>query len=424
MSRTIRHRVAFTLVELLVVIGIIALLAASGVPAIRSMIYSSSGSMAESQLRFALGAARDLAIRNASGDTAAVFTYEPGGRLTIVPVIYVGTILDTKDPEKPVTDSTTIQGYREVFAPSALAEPVQLPAGWMVRGFAPAGSVFAPGNNNDSPPVQVPSNGWYYEVSPVGNRRLNLGTDLISGLPSRGNWVFPETGFFDASITDRGSGPRPNSRNTFMVRFQSGTGRIVAVSPNPIVVLLPRNRIDTNSAAALADVKSPVWAGSSDWRRIDHTDNLVSWARSVCSLVPAADAASLVGCRSTDAVLVASVNIIALYDESRMASALGARGLNRVTGGIYGGAVGAISTSNEAPKAPNIDVGLWPASTFVASGGSQAEKAERVQMLINNYLLNALRAQNITPGSGTNAVDSDARIFTVDTYIGSVSEAK
>jgi type II secretory pathway pseudopilin PulG len=425
-----RRAIGFSLVELLVIIAILGILAAAGIPAIRNMIYTSTGSMAETQLKFALGAARDLAIRSASGDTAAVFTFEPGGRLTVVPMVYVGRILDTKDPEKSLSDPTVQSGYRDVFAPSALAEPMQLPAGWMVRGFAPAGSIFADGPNNES--ILVNSNGWYYSqpASAAGNRRVNITTDPIAnGQSSRGNWVFPETAFFDPDVTERGTGPRPNSRSTFMVRFQTGTGRIMGASPTPAIVLLPRGRIDTTNSQALANVQSPVWAGSGDWRRIDHADNLVSWGRSVCNLVPPVDAAALIGCRSTDAVLAASVNIIALYDESKMANAIGARGLNKVTGSIYGGAVssGTVnSTANEIPKAPNIDLSLWPTGTFVASGGGPLVQAERVQILINNYMLNALRLVDVAPGSAptTARIDSDARLFTVDTYLGSVSEAK
>jgi len=425
-----RRAIGFSLVELLVIIAILGVLAGAGIPAIRNMIYTSTGSMAETQLKFALGAARDLAIRNASGDTAAVFTFEPGGRLTVVPMVYVGRILDTKDPEKSLSDPTAQSGYRDVFAPSALAEPTQLPAGWMVRGFAPAGSIYADGPNNDLPSTIVNSNGWYYSSnSAPGNRRVNITTDPIAnGQASRGNWVFPETAFFDPNVTERGAGPRPNTRNTFMVRFQTGTGRIVGASPIPAIVLLPRGRIDTTNTQALANVQFPIWAGSGDWRRIDHADNLISWARSVSRLVPPVDAAALIGCRSTDAVLAASVNIIALYDESKMANAIGARGLNKVTGSIYGGAVssGSVnSAANEIPKAPNIDLSLWPTGTFVASGGGPLGQSERVQILINNYMLNALKLSDSLPGApATERIDSDARLFTVDTYLGSVSEAK
>lgn len=60
-----RLLVAFTLLELLIVVAIIAVMAAAGVPAIRNIIYTSTASMAETQLKLSLNAARDLAIRNA-----------------------------------------------------------------------------------------------------------------------------------------------------------------------------------------------------------------------------------------------------------------------------------------------------------------------------------------------------------------------
>lgn len=430
-AKPVRHparAVAFTLVELLVIVAIIGVLLASGVPAIRNMIYTSSGSLAESQLHFGLGAARDLAIRSAGGDTAAVFTFEPGNRLSIIPMVYVGQILDTRDPDQPL-GAAAPTCYRDVFAPSALAEPVQLPAGWMVRGFAAPGTVFADGMNAESPPVMVKSNGWYYEqpATAKGNRRLNLGTDQIAnGLANRGNWVFPETGFYDPSVTERGMvGSRPNNRNTFMVRFEAGTGRIVGANPTPVIVLLPRVQIDLNEPNSLASQRVN-WTPNqrSDWRRVDHTDNLAGWARAVCKMPDSVDAAALIGCRSTDSALASSVNIVGLYDESRMASAIGARGLNRQTGTIYGGAITGLNTATEVPKAPNIDLTLWSGSTTVAGAGADPNRAERVQMLINNWMINALRYSDVVATDPATSINSDARIFTVDSYLGSVSEAK
>ncbi len=428
-----RRTVAFTLVELLVIVAIIGILLASGVPAIRNMIYTSTGSLAESQLRFALGAARDLAIRSASGDSAAVFTFEPSengrGRLTIVPMVYVGTILDTRDPDKDLSQ-TTVTTYRDVFAPSALAEPTQLPAGWMVRGFAPPGTIWGAGQQNFDG-VPVPSNGWYYESSPAGNRIINApgaggtGNDPLAipaNAPNKGNWVFPETAFYDPEKTDTG-GSRPNSRNTFMVRFQSGTGRIVGMSWTPSVALLPRPTIDATKTNALPKQSTGI-TSPSDWRRIDRADNIVGWARSVASMPNPTDAAALIGCRSADAALAGTVNLIALYDESKLASAIGARGLSKVTGSLYGGAankggvIGSASAATEVPKAPNLDLSLFPSTSIAATD------AEYVQVLINSYIINALKYSNVDGGSNTTFIDSDARIFTLDTYMGSTTEAK
>ncbi|MBX3379129.1 MAG: prepilin-type N-terminal cleavage/methylation domain-containing protein [Phycisphaeraceae bacterium] len=407
-----RRSIGFSLIELLVIIAILAVLAGAGIPAIRNMIYTSTGSMAESQLRFGLGAARDLAIRNSGGDTAAVFTFEPGGRMMIIPMVYVGQIVDTTDPSRKVGIANAPTAYRDVFAPTALAEPMQLPAGWMVRGFAPPGAIFAAGPNNSGSTVE--SNGWYYEKNPVGNRRMNLGNDTIASAVNKGNWVFPENGFFDPLQTDTGE----NRRNTFMVRFQAGSGRITGASVDPVIVLLPRNQIDWNTPGARPTGLTPAFTSKGDWRRIDFADNLPNWAKSVAKISEYDDIAALIGCRSADAALACSVNLLALYDESRMAQAIGARGVNKVTGCIYGGAVGTLNNASEVPKAPNIDLSLWP-TTSLASGN-----AEYVQMLVNNYMLNALKYSDVESGGPATNLDADARLFRMDSYLGSIVETK
>jgi len=401
----------FSLVELLVIIAILGVLAGAGIPAIRNMIYTSTGSMAESQLRFGLAAARDLAIRNEGGDTAAVFAFEPGGRLSIIPMVYVGQILDTSDPTRRAGIAGTPVAYRDVFAPTPLAEPVQFPAGWMIRGFAPPGAIFSSAPNNSS--VVVPSNGWYQDNTSPGNRRINLGNDRIANNnPNKGNWVFPENGFFDPLETDTGG----NRRNTFMVRFQGGSGRITGASVTPAIVLLPRNTIDWNTVAARPSLQTAMT--QSDWRRVDFADNLPNWARSVTKLPDNRDIAALIGCRSVDVALACSVNLLSLYDETRMAHAIGAKGVNKVTGSIYGGAVGSLSNVNEIPKAPNIDLSLWPSTSTAASD------AEYVQMLINNYMLNALKYSDVDAGGPTTKLDADARLFRMDSYFGAAVETR
>src|SRR5436305_8362895 len=86
--RGVRGRRGFTLIELLVVIAIFVLLLALAVPAVSSLMDSSEESMAQNALRSGLAAARDAAMRSSGyDDGAAVFFYEPGGRLSIVPCI-------------------------------------------------------------------------------------------------------------------------------------------------------------------------------------------------------------------------------------------------------------------------------------------------------------------------------------------------
>jgi prepilin-type N-terminal cleavage/methylation domain-containing protein len=424
-----RRSIAFTLLELLIVVAIIAVMAAAGVPAIRNIIYSSTSSLAESQLRLALNAARDLAIRNPTGDTAAVFTYESGGRLTIIPAIHVGTLLDGQDPGLPYTTTTSNpKVYRDVFVPTPMVDPVQLPQGWMVRGFAPPGSIY-----NNSPAVPdingdpVVQNGWYYEnfTAPVvGNRNINLDSDPLINGQSRGTWVFPENAFFDETKREQG-----DYRQTFMVRFQRGTGRVLGSTFIPSVLLLPRSRIDSNTyPTALADVTPPI--GPNDWRRVDRIEDLVGWARSVLALNPA-QAAALIGARSTDSVTVNSVGILGLYEETRMAAALGASGVNRITGTIYGTTPTErpnVGSANEAPKAPNIDVKLWGVGTIVEGLGQDFDKSKRAQDLINSFMIGALKARdihrNLNFTDGNRPIDADVRLFVMDTYLGNPKEVK
>lgn len=422
----VRRSIAFTLLELLIVVAIIAVMAAAGVPLIRNVIYSSTSSLAESQLRLALNAARDLAIRNSSGDTAAVFTFEPGGRLVIVPCVQVGTLLDGQDPGLPYTNPTNPKVYREVFVPTSLVEAVQLPQGWMVRGFAPPGTIYNSSDRdiNGQPVVQ---NGWYYENfsgTVVGNRNLNIGTDPLVAGPSRGNWIFPENAFFDATRAEQG-----DYRQTFMVRFQRGTGRMLGATFVPSVVLLPRGRIDTTTyPGALPNINPAL--GPTDWRRVDRADNLTAWARSVLALPPD-QASALIGARSTDCVTVNAVAILGLYEESRMAATLGASGLNRVTGTIYGTTPtlrAAVGSAGEVPKAPNIDVTLWRPGTAINAAGADFTQSEQVQVRINSFMIGALKARDVYTGlsgsDGARAVDADVRIFVMDTYLGNPKEVK
>lgn len=425
-TRARRVLAAFTLLELLIVVAIIAVMAVAGVPAIRNIIYTSSASLADSQLKLALNAARDLAVRNASGDTAAVFTYEPGGRLNIVGMVYVGRILDSKDPSPNAAGNNT-KVYRDVFVPTPLIDPVQLPPGWMVRGFAPPGSIYD-ASSIDINNVPVVQNGWYHDNitgAKVGNRLMNVGTDPLIPGTNRGNWVFPETGFFDPTKWDEG-----DFRQTFMVRFQSGTGKVLPPDAVPAVALLPRDRIDTDSYPNALPTLSSGAMGKTDWRRVDRADNLVSWARGVMAL-SSDDAEKLIGARSSDSVTTGSVLLLALYEESRMAEAIGAKGLNAVTGTIYGTTPSdraPVGTATESPKAPNIDVSLWQDGTFVKAGGADYVKSERAQILVNSYMISALRLRDVYTGlnftTGSAPVTSDVRLFTLDSSFGNPTEAR
>lgn len=138
----------------------------------------------------------------------------------------------------------------------------------------------------------------------------------------------------------------------------------------------------------------------------------------------------MIGARSSDCATVSAVLLLGLYEESRMASALGATGTNKITGTIYGTTPTdrpLVGASDEAPKAPNIDVSLWRTGTSVATGADFA-RAERVQILINSYMIAALRAKDVFTGlsgaAGDAQVDSDVRLFTLDSSFGNPTEAR
>jgi len=274
--------------ELIVVITIMVLLIGIAVPGFTAIIRSSETSLAVNKLATGLGAGRDAAVTAGVGsDGAAVFFFEPGGRTVIVPCVQVGVLADRTGGTGTVD--------RDVFVPLPGIEPVQLPANWTVRGFAPRNSI-------DSP---VNPNGWY---------------DAGTYDPDEGNWVFPETGFYDQTAADDGA-----DRQTFMVRFDGGTGAVSTSKTEPALVVAERP----------SDKDRPP-SGLADWTRIDHRTDLGRWARRV--LVDASlsddDRRDLLGDRSGDTVLVRPVTELALANEIVMARDLGIR-LDALTGSIY-----------------------------------------------------------------------------------------
>ena len=242
---------AFTLTELLVVITLLVIVIAVGLPAFGAMLASSNRTLAIGQFKAAMSAARDAAIRSTDSDSAAVFFFEPGGRMTIVPCVQVGTVQDRDHLNWNQYPNFTVK--RDVFAPAGSSEPIQLPPGWMVRAFA-GSAMLDDGNAN--------ATGWYGEVP--GSREYNA---------DNGSWVFPETGFFNQDA-DRDTGANNRTlRQTFMVRFEKGTGNLVVNQAFPSVVLAPRS---SEQGAVTRVVGTPL---ETDWRRVDRTDNVAQWAR-------------------------------------------------------------------------------------------------------------------------------------------------
>ncbi len=368
-------RSAFTLTELLVVITLLVVIVLIGLPAFGALLYGSERTLAEAQVRVAMTAARDAAIRGEGSDGAAVFFAEPGGRLTIVPCVKVGVVTDRPGPGQNDPDQLI---ERDVFAPIATVEAVELPAGWMVRAFAAPGVLHDANTNN---------NGWY---APWPGRVYNGQT---------GSWVFPETGFYDpAAVRDSGAGGKAK-RCTFMVRFEAGSGQLKLADSRPAVVVAPRGDRPDLSLAPAQHWKDPMRASS-----------VANWAKRLLArpVTNAAAAGSvtqtelndLIRDESGNTVLAAAVSIIALYDESRLASAVGSRGVSRTSGTLYRNV-----NDSGAAKEPAIDSSLFP------GGVSPVEFQRRVdQWMLGRLQLNG------------RDVPSDAIVMTMDKYTGQPRE--
>jgi type II secretory pathway pseudopilin PulG len=346
MKRSTRPNTAFSILELLVVISIMTIVILIAVPSFQSLTYSMRRSSAENSLKGGLRAARMVAIEAGDGvDAAAVFIHEPGGRITIIPCIYVGELLD----QRPGSRSPLVRA--QIFAPVAGVDAIQLPKGWSVRAYAPPNS------------ITTGRSGWYNS----GNYPA-----------SRGNWVFPETGFFDPRQSDDG-----DNRQTFMVRYRGGSGEVDLSSVEPVLVLDP--------------VASDIFRSGTFFKqfRADLAIDKVRFVRSVLDddvtfSGPSGlrNRADLLGNRSTDTVLARAVGQIAVFSESRLAGGVGARRLNRDTETLYMGTV-----------RPELDLSLF------GSGASEQSISEDVSDWLESRL-----------------ASSDAMVFTIQRYSGRAQE--
>lgn len=392
---------AFTIIELLVVIIIVVVLIGISIPAFRSLIESSERSLAENQLRVGLAAARDAAIQSTGGDAAAVFFFSPGGKVSIVPCVSVGTMDDAACVEgSPASIDQAATVRREVFVPLPSGRPLQMPRNWSVRGFTPANTVSTTTDPNDST-----AHGWYDSLS--------AGTASDDAAATR-HWVFPETGFLDLSQNDIGD--QGWRRQTFIVRFKAGTG--VLDTGNLATVLIFDPVAVPHGTGFRSGGRDPWGLPKTDpANRPFLAGEAAEPARFVARLTarsPASDAERdqiirTIGDRSIDTILARPVSELALYNEKALAGALAqslrGRGLNRLTNTVYEDPV---STGRSGPV---IDLTLYDAGVT----------SDLVNEVIGKWIEGRATVGNVAP-TGTNGIESDARIFTLQHYLGNVQE--
>lgn len=347
-----RFSAAFTVVELLVVVVIILIILTIATPAFQALIYSSQRSRAVNALNAGTLAARELALRSASGDDAAVvFVYDRDGVTRVIPAVRVGSVVEPPSgAEMGQRQAQTVR--RDVFAPVAQAPSFEMPAYWSVRGHAVAQSMI------DFVPGARPENLTLWYNSPLYGGRGNP----TAPAKLESNWVFPETAFYDVE-QQAAMGNGPTTRQSFMIRFDSRTGGIstnrdlaLFVDPRPSTVNRPGgDRPD----------------GTNRWLRADMAEDLAAWARGLLASPPInwdgrpkpppyqpdADTERLgfIGSASNDTVLVKPVTRLALYDERRLARDVGARRLNPATGSLYRGVRG-----GDGLREIEIDDALFP----------------------------------------------------------------
>lgn len=368
-----RARAAFTLTELLVVIGILVVLLGVAVPAFRTLIQGNERTLAEGQFRAGLGVARDAAVRSDTGDAAAVFVVR-NGRVVIVPCVEVGTLLDNiVGTDGQVTGTET----RSVFVPVDAFDPTPIPRGWSVRGYAGAKTTGE-------------ATGWY---------------ELLNDLVDQGNWVYPETEWFDRDAINSGW-----NRQSFYVRFEAGSGTALFADARPAIVIDPvavdigerfRGQPPFNDANLWNPLATePEEGGGSLATR---TRRLLNSRFGAPGQPTLDEIRAILGDISPDTIYCRPVAELALYKESDLVAGIRARDVNRTTGTVYGDQ----ANPNAEPMNPSVDLSLFPGST-----DQGAVRASITEWIEGRYRVN---------GAG-DPVETQARLFTMQRYRGLVQE--
>lgn len=420
--RVAASRAGFTLTELLVVIGLVVLLLALAVPAVTSILRSSDRTQAEAQLRLGLASARDAAISagaansQGEGDTAAVFFFDESQRISIVTYRQIATITDRV--VEPLGDLPQNIIERDVFVPVAELDPLRLPRGWGVRGYAPAGTI-------DDGNVNSQLNGWYESPRRAGPFD-----------PTRGNWVFPETNFFSPGQIEIDGGSRADGdpglaqagavggsgsafRQTFMVRFEAGTGNLSVANRRQALILAP------SQAVGFREQREPYRSF-----RIDRATDIGLFVRQVLAprsgqgfATPVEAARTrrlLIGGESIDSVLARPITELALYEERSLAAGVGAAALNIGTGTLYGNR----NNIRAWPTAPVYDISLFRRSP--PGSGSQPTPIQ-----ISNRIAAWIEGRDWTQDSSSHGAApagfqpvSESRLFVIQRNGGQLREVE
>ncbi len=430
----VRDRRAFTVVEILVVVTIGIILTSIAVPAFQNLLESSRRSLAVNALQNAVQSAQDIALSGREGeDGAIVFIYDTQSRsMRLVPAVKIAEIPEFDSGVPGQLGQIGLGGRPsvmvDVFVPYSSGETIQLPENWMVRGYAPPGSMIDP--RFPGQVVQNPSDrlaAIWYDSPMYGGRAVD------ADAKNEANWVFPETAFYaidaqhfggDAMTGDLGNNPTdPHTpRQSFMVRFDGQTGQL-SLSTRAAIFVDPR----PSRERPYGDQPSI----DDRWKRVDLSDSIGRWALRIINTADlngdgrAYDARQggdfdfqslFIGNVSHDTILVKGVSRLALYEESALARDLGARGVNATTGTIYD------DYPQDDSTAPiEIDETLW--QTYPGD--------DEIRVLINRWIEGDTNGNPSGPGGDGVIRFSDdpelsdnpvSRLYLIQPYSGELQE--
>lgn len=392
----------FTLIEILVVISLFVLLLAIGVPAFASLLRSSERSLAGNALATAIRAARDIAQRSEGGDGALVFSMDPGGRLSMVPCIQVGQVLDRTSTNTATGQQEAVR--RDVFVPHPLFKTSQLPTGWTVRGFASAGTI---------------DGDWYGDFRNTNAYKVQATTPSQS-TNTEPQWVLPETGYFkgnqfaaSASDPDKTTDNGRN-RQTFMLRFASGTGEVTS-SPSAAIIVLPITP-DPNQLPVTRAITLP---GNKQYVRARDAAELRTWATQIlndaafdASATTRIQRLELLGDESVDTALAKTVPWLTMASERQIASDL-AKG--KVASGPLVG-------QTLAPSLDRRTASLYAAGEEPVLVGADPTKLARVlNAMVNGQMVSLTQVDD---KDNPLPLVPEAQVFLVSAYQGNTLEIR